>query len=111
MSNDRSYKDFQENIDNYNKSSSDKVLLKNIKYNDVCFNLGTDFPQNGECNIDLLVCRNLGEDNHTIYIIQDVTKFATGNEITGVLAIEIKTNKRWFMVNAFQAQNNQSKAK
>jgi len=111
LGNDLSYSDFQTCIDNINKSSFDKVLLKNIKYSDVCFNLGTNFPENGECNIDLLVGRNLGEENHTIYIIQNVTTFRTVNEIIGVLAIEIKTNKRWFMVNVFQTQNNQSKAK
>ncbi|CAF5174811.1 unnamed protein product [Rotaria magnacalcarata] len=111
LSDDFSYSKFQTSIDDINKSSSGKVLLNNIKYSDVCFNLNTDFPENGEGNIDLLVNRNLGEENHTIYIIQNVTKFTTGNEIIGVLAIETKTNKPRFMVNVFQGQNNQSKAK
>ncbi|CAF1282425.1 unnamed protein product [Rotaria sordida] len=109
LSNDLNYSKFQTFIDDINKSSSDNVLLKNIKYGDVCFNLGTNFPENGECNIDLLVSRNLEEENHTIYIIQNVTTFTAGNEIIGVLAIEIKTNKRSFMVNVFQTQNNQNK--
>ncbi|CAF4123025.1 unnamed protein product [Rotaria sordida] len=56
-----------------------------------------------------MVIRNLEEENHTIYIIQNVTTFTAGNEIIDVLAIEIKTNKRSFMVNVFQTQNNQNK--
>jgi hypothetical protein len=43
-----SYSNFQTFIDDINKSSSDKVLLKNIKYSDVCFNLyTTQVVQNG----------------------------------------------------------------
>jgi hypothetical protein len=98
--------------DDINQSSFYKELLRNIKYVDVCFNMGTSSPQEtGECNINLIVNRYLKEDNPTIYVVQNVTKFAKSNVIVGVLTIEVKTNKGRFMVDMSATQDNRGKAK
>ncbi|CAF1053532.1 unnamed protein product [Adineta steineri] len=86
-----------------NQSSLYKDLLKNIKYHDVCFNFGIKYPQKtGECNVDVIVGRYLKEDNSTIYTVANVT--------VGVISIDIKTNKRQFMVNLSATQDNHSKS-
>ncbi len=69
-----------------NQSSFYKDLLKNIKYHDVCFNFGSDNPQKtGECNFEVIVGRYIKEDNLTIYMVENVTKF-------GVFLLESDTD-------------------
>ncbi len=87
-------------------------MLKKIICNNVCFNMDAKKPELiGECNIDLMVDRHLGENNDKIIIIQNVTKFPQSNTIVGVLTIELKTNTRCFMIDKSITQDNQSKAK
>jgi len=122
VENDKTCTDLQQIIDkmlqigvdvnDINQSSFYRELLRNVKHNDVCFSKGTTEPKNtGECNIDLIVDRYLKEDNPTIYVVQNVTKFAQSNVIVGVLTIEVKTNKSRFMVDMSGTQDNHSKAK
>jgi len=93
-----------------NQSSFYKDLLKNIKYHDVCFNFGSENPQKtGECNVDVFVGRYIKEDNPTIYMVANVTKFAVYDVTVGIISIDIKTNKRQFMVNLSATQDNHSK--
>jgi len=120
LNNDPSHSDFQKEIDDMiqigaenddvNQSSFYKEFLCNIKYKDVCFNMGSvSQAETGEANVDLIVDRYLKEDNPIIYIIQNVTKFHGDNLIVGVLIIEIKTNKCQFMVDMSATQDNHSK--
>jgi hypothetical protein len=98
-------------VDDKNESSYYKQLLKNIICNDVCFNVASALPKmTGECSLDLIVDRYLGDDLAVIGV-QHVKKFATSDIIVGVLIIHIKSNNRWFMLDASQIKNNQSKAK
>ena len=87
INSDQSYIDLQKEIHkilqidvdygDINQSSFYKDLLKNIKYHDVCFNFGSKNPQKtGECNVDVIVGRYIKEDNPTIYMVANVTKFA-----------------------------------
>ncbi len=93
-----------------NQSSFYKDLLKNMKYNDVCFNFSSEDPQKtGECNFNVIVDRYIKEDNPTIYMVANVTKFAVCDVTVGVISIDIKTNKRQFMVNLSATQDNHSK--
>lgn len=99
-------------VDDINQSSFYKELVRNVKHNDVCFNMDTTEPKDtGECNIDLIIDRYLKEDNPTIYVVQNVTNFDKSNVIVGVLTIEVKTNKSRFMVDMSGIQDNHSKAK
>jgi hypothetical protein len=114
------YKDLQKiidkmpqiGVDDINQSSFYKELVRNVKHNDVCFNMDTTEPKDtGESNIDLIIDRYLKEDKLTIYVVQNVTKFGKSNVVVGVLTIEVKTNKSRFMVDMSGTQDNQSKAK
>ncbi len=99
-------------VDDINQSSFYKELVRNVKHNDVCFNMDTTEPKDtGESNIDLIIDRYLKEDKLTIYVVQNVTKFGKSNVVVGVLTIEVKTNKSRFMVDMSGTQDNQSKAK
>ncbi len=97
-------------VDDKNESSYYKQLLKNI-CNDVCFHVLSVLPTiTGECSLDLIVDRHLGDDLAVIGV-QHVKKFATSYIIVGVSIIQIKSNNRWFMVDVSQIKNNQSKVK
>jgi len=97
-------------VDDKNESSYYKQLLKNI-CNDVCFHVASVLPTiTGECSLDLIVGRHLGDDLAVIGV-QHVKKFATSYIIVDVLIIQIKSNNRWFMVDVSQIKNNQSKVK
>ncbi len=78
----------------------------------MCFNFGTENPQKtGECNVDVIVGRYIKEDNPTIYMVANVTKFGAYDVTVGVISIDIKTNKRQFMVNLSATQDNNIKYK
>ncbi len=122
VNSDQNYIDLRKNIHKIlqidvgygeiNQSSFYKDLLKNIKYHDVCFNFGSENPQKtGECNVDVIVGRYIKEDNPTIYMVANVTKCAVYDVTVGVISIDIKANKRQFMVNLSATQDNHSKSK
>jgi hypothetical protein len=72
-------------VDDMKKSGYYKELLKNIIYNDACFNMGFKTPAiSGECNIDVIIDKHLEENNDTVIAIKNVTKFLISNVIVGV---------------------------
>ncbi|CAF3784953.1 unnamed protein product [Rotaria magnacalcarata] len=44
-----------------------------------------------------------------IVVVQHIKKFVTSDIIIGVLAIGIKSNNRWFIIDKYEAKNNQDK--
>ncbi|CAM4957424.1 unnamed protein product [Rotaria socialis] len=96
--------------DDENESIHYKQLLKNILYNNVCFNLPSEIPKiTGESNIDLIVDKDFENGNSVIIVAQHVIKFAISDVILGVLIIQIKSNSRYFMIDVSQIENNQNK--
>ncbi|CAF4200719.1 unnamed protein product [Adineta steineri] len=90
-------------MDESKQLSSIKELLKNIKFYNTMFNMGTAKPEDtGEPNIDLIIAR---------CFVQNVTEFATSNVIVSVLSIELETMKSQYMMNMSEIQNNHSKSK
>ncbi|CAF0918858.1 unnamed protein product [Adineta steineri] len=98
-------------MDESKQLSSIKELLKNIKFYNTMFNMGTAKPEDtGEPNIDLIIAR-CSQNNPKICFVQNVTEFATSNVIVSVLSIELETMKSQYMMNMSEIQNNHSKSK
>ncbi|CAF2105186.1 unnamed protein product [Rotaria magnacalcarata] len=97
-----------------NKSRHFKQLFNNIICNDVCFNIAPKGEEGielitGEPCFDLIVDKYIGDDDGLIVVVQHIKKFVTSDIIIGVLAIRIKSNNRWFIIDKYEAKNNQDK--
>ncbi|CAF1108828.1 unnamed protein product [Adineta steineri] len=98
-------------MDNSKQSSNINELLKNIKFYNTMFNMGTVKPEDtGESNVDLIAAR-CSQNNPKICIVQNVTKFETSNVIVSVLFIELESMKSQYMINTPEIKNNHSKTK
>ncbi|CAF3112400.1 unnamed protein product [Rotaria socialis] len=97
-----------------NKSRHFKQLFNNIICNDVCFNIAPKGKRGiesitGEPCFDLIVDKYIGDGDGLIVVVQHIKKFVTSDIIIGVLAIGIKSNNRWFIIDKYEAKNNQDK--
>ena len=98
------------NLDDKNESIHYKQLLKNILYNNTCFNLLSETANiTGESNIDVIVNKNSEDNNPVVIVVQHVIKYEISDLILGVLVIQIKTKNHYFMVDISQIENKQGK--
>jgi hypothetical protein len=89
-------------IDNKKESYHYKQLLNNIICNNVHFNKPSETEESeqtaGSASLDLIVDKHLGNGRRVVLIIQRVKRFGVSDILIGVLAIGIKTNNRWFVI-------------
>jgi len=87
-----------------------KQLLTKIKFNDAHLNVKI---KSGEIiyqsSIDILVDKCVNGKERTVVIMQYVKTSTISYILIGVLAIEIKSDKRSFAVDQSEIKNNQSK--
>lgn len=115
---DKRHIDLKDNIDRLiltgvvhndeDTSEHAQQLFNTIKCNGVCFNIEVkEGKHTSPSGIDVVVDKN-GEEC-TVVIIQHVKMFGKLNLLIGVLAIEIRSNKKSFAVAQPQLKNDQSK--